>query len=57
MKPMSPEEFTRLMLEISKQMDQEERHVRADGLMCGLLASLGYEQGVEIFLNMDRWYA
>ena len=54
---LSPDEFRLQMKEIEQNDDIEEAHGDADELMCSLLDTLGYGQGVEIFRNMDRWYA
>lgn len=54
---MTPEEFKKEMLEISKIGDEEAQHEIADDLMCEILKELRYEEGVEIFKEMDKWYA
>ena len=54
---MTPEEFRDTMLTISKYSDKEDRHYNADELMCDLLHSLGYGEGVAIFKEIDKWYA
>ena len=38
-------------------IDEEDAHVLADALMCEILRELGYGEGVDIFLNMSKWYA
>lgn len=35
----------------------ERRHIGADSLMCDLLRTLGYGEGVDTFENMPKWYA
>ena len=45
------------MKEIEGNGDTKEAHMEADKLMCSLLETLGYGQGVEIFRNMGKWYA
>ena len=52
----SPKVFKESM-EIIASDDTEFKHVNADELMCELLTSLGYGEGVEIFKNMDKWYS
>ena len=37
--------------------DTEGAHGMADDLMCQLLEELGYEEGVKIFKNAEKWYA
>lgn len=56
---ISPDEFANQMEKISKDMygDQETSHMYADSLMCYVLNQLGYQEGVEIFEKMPKWYA
>lgn len=54
---MTPEEFEAKMKEILKGKDSEREHEDADNLMCEVLTSLGYEDGVTIFKNATKWYA
>lgn len=55
----TPKEFFAEMQKISadKSTDEEGRHSWADDLMCELLTSLGYGEGVKVFEEMDKWYA
>ena len=43
--------------ENSTGYDIEGAHSEADDLMCQLLEELGYEEGVKIFKNAEKWYA
>ena len=45
------------MEKIAKEHDWEDRHLEADNLMGKLLDGLGYKEGMEVFWNMERWYA
>lgn len=45
----SPEVFKESMEKIDEGHDTESKHVLADELMCELLTTLGYGEGVEIF--------
>ena len=54
---MTPEEFKKEMLEISKLGDLEGSHKIADNLLCKILKEFGYKEGVEIFEKMTKWYA
>lgn len=56
---MSPEEFKEEMKNIENTFsdDPEERHYEMDDLMCRVLESLGYSEGIDIFTNSMRWYA
>lgn len=55
--PMSPAEFAERLRLVFKEADIEEEHSKADGLMCEVLESLGYGEGVEVFVNARKWYA
>ena len=54
---MTPEEFAQRMQEISEYESVQASHIAGDDLMCELLEDLGYGDGVQIFYNMDKWYA
>ena len=56
---MSPEDFKNKMQEIVKMenKDFEEAHIKADKLMSDLLSSLGYTDGIKIYLDLDKYYA
>ena len=61
---MTPEEFylklTTLITEYTDEdgeEDTERLHLEMDCLMCHLLRNLGYEKGVDVFLNTVRWYS
>lgn len=56
-KSMTPSQFTGEMGRISREGDIEDGHSHADKLMCEILESLGYGDGVAIFRKMDKWYA
>lgn len=53
---MTPEEFAEKMKALISG-DLECQHCDMDDLMCQLLRSLGYEKGVEIFEEADKWYS
>ena len=53
----TPEEFAKKMYQLAGSGDEEADHVKADELMCQLLTSLGYGEGVKIFRDMDKWYS
>jgi hypothetical protein len=60
----TPKEFATKMRDIPKILDAarrpwdaEDSHRLADAYMCDLLSELGYEEGVHIFENMNKWYA
>ena len=54
---MTPEEFAEAMKEIAESDDPECAHSYMDDLMCQFLDDLGYEEGVKIFLDAEKWYA
>ena len=59
---MTKEEFAKQMEKIAEDLDndvydEEGAHVRADDLMTRCLYSLGYTEGVDIFIQMPKWYA
>ena len=63
-KILTPEEFAITMTKIrsgaiygGKMYDEENQHIDADWLMCNVLRSLGYGDGVDIFESMPKWYA
>jgi hypothetical protein len=37
--------------------DVERDHLKADDILCDLLRSLGYEDVVQAYLNVEKWYA
>lgn len=65
---MTPKEFETHMQKISKNVmeldDQspdmpsmiEKAHVQADELMCQILTDLGYEEGIDLFKKMEKYY-
>lgn len=58
---MLPSEFADKMRgathNAERQWDAEDAHRAMDSIMCDLLISLGYEEGVEIFRSTPKWYA
>lgn len=37
--------------------DTEAQHADADGILCALLRGLGYNDVVDEWLKVDKWYA
>lgn len=57
-KPLSPVDFAMQMKGIEDTNgDEEQLHIAMDELMCNLLDSLGYKDGVAIFRRAYKWYA
>jgi hypothetical protein len=59
---MTPKEFAEKMGEIAKRVDDDVRtaescHYEADDLMETVLSELGYEEGIKIFQEMEKWYS
>ena len=54
---MTPEEFKEAMEKAIKGPDIEANHADADDLMCKLLISLGYGEGIKVYESEERWYA
>ena len=57
---MTPSQFKKDMTEITKgggRRDPEMEHVHADELLCKALREAGYEDGVDIYEKLDKWYA
>lgn len=57
-KPLTPEEFKEaIKKEIETNGDEEGRHSTLDRMLCDLLTSLGYGEGVKLYDDADKWYA
>lgn len=55
---MTPEEFKLKMQTIlTKYDDPESVHFKMDELMCEVLTELGYNDGVKVFENTEKWYS
>lgn len=60
--PMTPEEFKQAMADARRKFDEdkydeEDVHIKMDNIMCDLLVSLGYGEGIDIFDNTPMWYS
>jgi hypothetical protein len=56
---MTPEEFKAKMQEIypiNGEYSIAMAHGAADALMCEALALMGFEEGVKIFEDAQKWY-
>lgn len=55
----TPEEFKTEMKKILEQYEDDEEmfHVAADNYICSVMETLGFEEGIKIFENADKWYA
>lgn len=56
---LTPEEFALAMRTLAdeNEFDRESAHDLADKLMCGLLQRMGYADGIEVFVEMEKWYS
>ena len=54
---MSEKEFKEKMEQLKNNRDYEVAHEKADDLMCEVLISLGYAEGVQAFREITKWYA
>lgn len=57
---MNPQEFYEKMKRLrgdNDDYDEELTHDAMDNLMCEVLTELGYEDGVKVFQETDKWYA
>lgn len=54
---MTPEEFKKAMEDWAKSGDIERRHFAMDELMCEVLSSLGYREGIKIYNDTEAWYS
>lgn len=56
---MTPEEFKLKMQTILTEHENypETCHYEMDKLMCEVLSDLGYEEGVKVFEDTERWYS
>ena len=58
MNKITPEEFKNRMISLSSnEYNEEDEHIDADNLMCDILKEFGYEEGVNVFYKMDKWYS
>lgn len=37
--------------------NEEDGHIEADELLCELLIRLGFEEVIDIYNQMDKWYS
>lgn len=56
---MTPIEFEKEMKKLQKKYkhDTEELHWSMDDLMMKVLIDLGYDKGVNIFTQQEKWYS
>ncbi len=54
---MTREEALDAMRAAAEPGDPEASHYAADGILCKLLISLGYQDVVDLWKDVDKWYA
>lgn len=47
----------KVCVEHSKRRDAEGPHAEADGILCELLRALGYGEVVDVWEDVNKWYA
>lgn len=56
--PMTPAEFARRMRAVAAgRRDPEKQHLEGDALLVEALRGLGYGEGCDAFMGMQRWCA
>ena len=56
---VTPERFSETMIAIKNTYggDPEVAHSKMDDYLCDTLEMMGYEHGVKVFQDTDKWYA
>ena len=54
---VTPAEFEDEMKKLLENRSIEDRHEKADKLMCKALKDNGYSVGVKVFEDMEKWYS
>lgn len=50
-------EYIQMMMEVRDIGDPEKSHAKADDILCSLLRSIGLNMIVNIYEEIDKWYA
>ena len=56
-KEIDIEKYMKRMKEAGNNGDIEVAHIDADGILCELLIELGYGKIIELYNEIDKWYA
>ena len=51
------EQYMERMKDVGNNGDLEVAHIDADGILCELLIELGYGELIELYNEVDKWYA
>lgn len=54
---ITKEEFIEQLKELQESDDTECAHCEADDILCELLISLGYQDVVDEYYKINKWYA
>ena len=54
---MSPEDALIELLKLKGESDIETAHSEADDILCGVLIGLGYDDLVQAYNDIEKWYA
>lgn len=54
---MTREEAIKFLKETQSNKDTEVAHLLADGALCAFLGSLGYEDVVQEWTKVKKWYS
>ena len=54
---MTGEEAKRELETLRRLSDIEDAHARADRVLCELLCEIGYDDVVELWRQVPKWYA
>ena len=54
---MTREEAIKRLMALVESGDVEASHIEADDILCALLRSLGYEDVVAAWDDVEKWYA
>lgn len=44
-------------LAVLSERDAEQAHIKGDDILCGLLCRLGFDNVVEAYRSIDKWYS
>ena len=51
------DEYIKRLEELALDRDHEAAHSEADGILCEILLSLGLDEVVAAYNDIDKWYA
>lgn len=57
MNEIKREQIINELIYLANLHDKEAAHIRADGILTDILIALGYEDIVDAYEEIDKWYA